>query len=131
MIIRKLQDILGTEREVTAPNGHWTSRRLAVKADQMGFSFHDTVIYAGTETYLWYRYHVEAVYCIAGRGEIEDLQTGEISPLAEGTLYLLNNHEKHYLRAFETMRMICVFYPPLVGTEVHTQEGSYPPDDGQ
>lgn len=129
MIVRKLNDILGTEREVHAPNGNWTSRRLSLKEDKMGFSVNDTLIYAGTETYIWYKNHLEAVYCVEGKGEIEDLATGDIHPISDGTLYLLNKHDKHYLRATETMRMICVFNPPLTGREVHTKEGYYELDD--
>jgi len=125
MIIRRLEDIIGTEREVKASNGKWTSRRLALKDDNMGFSFHDTLMHAGTETYMWYKHHLEAVYCIAGHGELENLETGEIHPISEGTLYLVNQHEKHILRAFDTMRTMCVFNPSLVGSEVHTEEGSY------
>jgi L-ectoine synthase len=126
MIIRRLKEILGTDREVKAPNGNWVSRRLSLKDDEMGFSLHDTLIHAGTETYIWYKHHLEAVYCVAGKGEIEDLETGEIHSISDGTLYLLNKHERHYLRATETMRMICVFNPPLTGKEVHTKEGFYP-----
>lgn len=126
MIIRRLKQILGTDREVKAPNGNWVSRRLSLKDDEMGFSLHDTLIHAGTETYIWYKHHLEAVYCVAGKGEIEDLETGEIHSISDGTLYLLNKHERHYLRATETMRMICVFNPPLTGKEVHTKEGFYP-----
>ena len=129
MIVRKLKDILGTEREVHAPNGSWTSRRLSLKEDEMGFSVNDTLIHAGTETYIWYKNHLEAVYCVEGKGEIEDLATGEIHPISDGTLYLLNKHDKHYLRATETMRMICVFNPPLTGREVHTKEGYYELDE--
>ena len=129
MIVRRLNDILGTEREVHAPNGNWTSRRLSLKEDEMGFSVNDTLIHAGTETYIWYKNHLEAVYCVQGKGEIEDLETGEIHPISDGTLYLLNKHDKHYLRATETMRMICVFNPPLTGREVHTKEGYYELDE--
>ncbi|MGM0461465.1 MAG: ectoine synthase [Fibrobacterota bacterium] len=131
MIVRRLDTcVLGTEREVKAPNGNWTSRRLSLKVDGMGFSFHDTLIHAGTETYIWYKHHLEAVYCVGGKGEIEDLTTGEIHPIEDGTLYLLNGHEKHYLRAEEEMRLICAFNPPLSGKEVHTKEGYYPIDEG-
>lgn len=129
MIVRRLNDILGTQREVQAPNGNWTSRRLSLKDDEMGFSVNDTLIHAGTETYIWYKNHLEAVYCVQGKGEIEDLETGEIHPISDGTLYLLNKHDKHYLRATETMRMVCVFNPPLTGKEVHTKEGYYEVDE--
>ncbi|NEN94720.1 MAG: ectoine synthase [Moorea sp. SIO3I7] len=125
MIVRRLKEIIGTKREVKAPNGNWTSRRFLLKDDQVGFSLHDTLIHAGTETYIWYKYHIEAVYCVAGNGEIEDIETGEIHPISDGTLYFLNKHERHYLRATETMRMICVFNPPLTGEEVHNKEGFY------
>lgn len=126
MIVRRLEDLQGSGREVRPENGHWTSRRLLLRGDGMGFSLHDTTIHAGTETYIWYKNHLEAVYCVAGRGEIEDLETGEIHPIRDGTLYALNGHERHYLRAHEEMRMICVFNPALTGTEVHDREGAYP-----
>ena len=47
MKIVRVQDIIGTEREVSAQQ--WTSRRLLLKKDGMGFSFHETIIPAGTE----------------------------------------------------------------------------------
>jgi L-ectoine synthase len=127
MIVRKLQDAKGNEREVRPENGHWTSHRLLLRDDNMGFSLHDTTIHAGTETLIWYRHHLEAVYCVAGEGEIEDLDNGKIHPISDGTLYALNGHERHYLRARKDMRMICVFNPPLSGHEVHDQDGVYPP----
>jgi L-ectoine synthase len=40
--------------------------------------------------------------------------------------YTLDGHEKHWLRAHTDLRMICVFNPPLVGAEVHDEEGVYP-----
>jgi hypothetical protein len=67
MIVHNLdQDILGTDREVEAENGNWVSRRLVLADDRVGFSFHDTIIRAGTETYIHYANHIEAVYCVAG-----------------------------------------------------------------
>ena len=126
MILKKLDALLGTDREITAPNGNWVSRRFLLKNENVGFSFNDTLIYAGTETFIWYKHHLEAVYCVSGRGEIHDLETDIIHPVADGTMYVLNGHERHYLRAVETMRMICVFTPPLTGSEVHTKEGYYP-----
>ena len=99
MIIRRLDDIFGTEREVKAENGNWCSRRLLLRHEGMGFSFHDTIIYGGTETYIWYKNHLEAVYCVAGEGEIEDLETGQTHRIHDGMMYALNGHERHYLRA--------------------------------
>ena len=126
MIVRTLKEIIGSERDVEAENGNWKSRRFLLKDDGMGFSLTETTIYAGTETYIWYKNHVESVYCVAGRGEIEDLTNGQTHQIEDGTMYALNGHEKHKLRAFEDMRLICVFNPPLTGREVHDKEGAYP-----
>jgi len=126
MIVRRLQEIIDTDRDVAAKNGNWVSRRLLLRHEGMGFSYHDTTIFAGTETYIHYKNHLEAVYCVGGEGEIEDLETGETHPISDGTLYALNGHERHYLRAKKDMRMICVFNPALSGTEVHDREGAYP-----
>ncbi|QPJ61020.1 MAG: ectoine synthase [Candidatus Nitronauta litoralis] len=124
MIVRKLEEITGTDNEVSAEN--WSSRRILLKKDGMGFSFHDTRILPETETFMWYRHHVEAVYCIEGEGELADLTTGKTHALAPGTLYALDGNEKHVLRTKTGMRMICVFNPPLNGNEVHDEEGAYP-----
>jgi len=126
MIVRKLSEIKGSTNEVTPENGNWTSHRLLLKKDGMGFSMHDTLIRAGTETRMWYKYHLEAVYCVAGEGEIEDLETGLKHPVENGTLYALNKHDRHIVRARADMRLVCVFNPPLTGQEVHDAEGAYP-----
>ncbi|NVK17488.1 MAG: ectoine synthase [Methylocystaceae bacterium] len=126
MIVRNIEDIIGTEREVKAETGTWTSRRLLLRKDDMGFSFHETIIHAGTETLIWYKNHLEAVYCVGGEGEIEDLTNGKTHPIKDGTMYALNGHEKHYLRAKSDLRMICVFTPPLTGKEDHDADGVYP-----
>ncbi|MFA5627162.1 MAG: ectoine synthase [Thiohalomonadaceae bacterium] len=128
MIVRQLQtDILQTEREVEAENGNWVSRRLVLANDAAGFSFHETIIRAGTETYIHYDKHIEAVYCVGGNGEIHDLAQDRVYPISNGTMYLLNKHDRHYLRGgSEDMRLICVFNPPLTGREVHDKDGHYP-----
>jgi len=126
MIVRHLNEIIGTDRDVKADNGNWVSRRLLLRGDKMGFSFHETTIFARTETYICYKNHLEAVYCVGGEGEIEDLATGEVHPISDGTMYALNQHDRHNLRAKTDMRMICVFNPALVGTEMHDRDGVYP-----
>ena len=126
MIVRTLSEIKGTANQVTPEDGNWTSHRLLLKKDGMGFSMHDTIIHANTETHIWYKHHLEAVYCVAGAGEIEDLKTGLIHPIVNGTLYALNEHDKHIVRAKTDLRLICVFNPPLTGQEVHDAEGAYP-----
>lgn len=129
MIVRTLNEIIGSERDVRAENGNWASRRFLLKDDSMGFSFHETTIFAGTETDIWYKHHLEAVYCVGGEGEIEDLATGKIHPIRDGTLYALDQHDRHKLRAFSDLRLVCAFNPPISGREVHDKDGAYPPAD--
>ena len=124
MIVKKLEDVSGTDREIVTPN--WTSRRLLLSQEGMGFSLHDTVIKAGTETTMWYRNHVEAVYCIEGEGEIETLDDGKVYPLEPGVVYALDQNDRHCLRATTQLRMVCVFNPPVTGQEVHDDTGAYP-----
>lgn len=124
MIVKHLNDIIGTEDDVDTKT--WNARRLLLRKDGMGFSLHDTIIKEGTETYIWYANHLEAVYCISGEGEIEDLDHNITYPITPGTMYALNGHEKHYLRAKKEMRMVCVFNPPVTGREVHDENGVYP-----
>lgn len=126
MIVKHLNDLQGTTAEVDTAG--WTSRRLILKHDGMGYSVHDTVIKQGAVLEMEYRNHLETVYCIEGEGEIEDLGTGKVHPIQVGTLYALNQHDRHILRANKgtRMRMVCVFNPPLTGMEVHDNSGAYP-----
>jgi L-ectoine synthase len=124
MIIRKLDELIGTERDVEAPT--FRSRRLLLARDGLAFSLHDTVLHAGSETYMWYSNHVEAVYCIEGRGVLEDLETGEVYAVEPGFMYALDQHDRHRLKAETELRMLCVFTPPLTGDEIHDEDGTYP-----
>jgi L-ectoine synthase len=124
MIVRTLDEIAGSPQEVVTPN--WTSRRLLLKRDGMGFSMHETTIEAGTQTHIWYKNHLEAVLCIEGEGEVEVLPEGRIHRIVPGVLYALDKHDRHHLRAKTRLRLVCVFNPPLTGREVHDDEGVYP-----
>lgn len=127
MIVRSLKQISGTEYDVSGPG--WVSRRLLVASDGMGYSLHDTVILSGSELKLEYRHHFEACYCIAGRGTITALADGVTHELKPFTLYALDQHDLHTVRAHEDLRLICVFNPALNGQEVHREDGSYAPPE--
>lgn len=127
MIVRDIKNIIGTAKEVHAKDGQWTSRRMLLKDDKMGFSFHETIIKANTKTHIHYKNHLEAVYCVAGNGKIEDLKTGITHDIYDGVMYALNEHDEHYLYGgSEDMRLICVFNPALTGLENHDKDGVYP-----
>ena len=125
MIVRDLKKAEQTERRIISPDGNWESTRLLLKSDNMGFSFHITTIYEGADFQMHYKHHLESVYCISGEGEIETVEDGRKYPINPGTLYNLDQHDKHILRAFKEMKLACVFNPPLNGKEVHNAEGAY------
>ncbi len=127
MIVRSLKDIEGRDREVSADN--WISRRLLLRDDRMGYSLHDTIIRAGTATEIQYLHHLEAVYCIRGKGTVTLVDSGEVFSIEPGTVYALDRHDRHILTAETTMQMVCVFNPPLVGHESHDENGVYPSSD--
>ena len=124
MIVRTIDEITGTDADVQAES--WRSKRLVLAKEGVGFSVHETTLYAGTESTFWYANHVEAVFVTSGEGEIEDLATGEVHPLAPGTLYLLDDHDKHTVRPRTDITCVCVFNPPVTGREVHDEDGVYP-----
>lgn len=122
MFKRSLSDVEATDFFVEWGNG--TSHRLLTETDRMGFTVCHTVVRAGSESVLEYRNHLEACYCIAGEGEVEDM-AGNVLPIRPGDIYVLDQHDKHFLRGGrETdLVLVSVFNPPLKGTERHRLEG--------
>jgi L-ectoine synthase len=125
MIVRDLETAAREGRKIADPGGNWDSTRLLLRDDNMGFSFHITTIYAGADFRMHYQNHLESVYCISGEGEVETLADGKRYPIKPGTIYILDRHDEHMLRATSEMKMACVFNPPLHGKEVHNADGAY------
>ena len=126
MIIRNLNDIRKTDRNVRSDG--WASARMLLKDDGMGFSFHITTMFAGTELKMHYQNHLESVFVLKGKGTIEDLATGEIHQLEPGVMYALNDNDRHIVRPETDILTACAFNPPVTGTEVHDETGAYPAD---
>ncbi|KRV49284.1 L-ectoine synthase [Wenjunlia vitaminophila] len=126
MIVRSLSDLDDTDRDIRSKSGTWRSRRLVLAQERVGFSLHETVLYAGTTTAMWYANHVEAVLCVEGEAELTNEETGEKHWISPGTMYLLDGHERHTLRPRTDFRCVCVFNPPLTGREDHDERGVYP-----
>lgn len=126
MIVRTLEECQNSDRRVVAEN--WESVRMLLRDDNMGFSFHITTIYANTDTHIHYQNHLESVYCMSGEGEIETTDDGKVYPIKPGTLYILDKHDEHQLRANKGVDMVlaCVFNPPITGKETHDENGVYP-----
>lgn len=128
MIIRNLDDIRQSEHNVRSDG--WVSARMLLKDDGVGFSFHITTMFAGTELKMHYQNHFESVFVLKGTGTIENLDTGETHQLEPGVLYVLNEHDRHIVRPKTDILTACVFNPPVTGREVHDETGAYPADPG-
>ena len=126
MIIRSIEEVVGTERDVSGAG--WRSRRILRRDDGMHFSLHWTELAAGTELDLRYSNHLEANLIVAGEGEVVDVSTGQTFQLRPGTIYALDQHDEHILRATKgDLHLVCVFNPPVAGTETHNADGGYEP----
>ena len=125
MIVRSIEDIAGTDRDVRGET--WRSRRLLRQQDGMEHSLHWTEIHAGSETELCYQHHFESNLCVRGEGEVVNIATGETHQLRPGTMYALDQHDRHIIRAHTDMALVCVFWPALSGAETHNAAGGYDP----
>lgn len=101
------------------------SIRLLLASDKMGFSLHKTIIPKGEVLHWHYKHHLEACYCIKGEGELVDLKTGNRYIIVPDSLYVLNNHDDHTFQALEDVELISIFNPPVTGSEIHKEDGSY------
>lgn len=126
MKVIRLAEIANAGREVYCPKGGFISFRFLLAADGMGFSLHKTVVPPGGPQHWHYKNHLEACYCVSGRGLLTNLRTGQYWAINPDTVYALDDHDDHTLEAIEETVLISVFNPPVVGAEVHDAEGSYP-----
>ena len=127
MIVRDVEQCRGTRRHSVSPTSE--SIRLLLAQDAMGFSLNLTTLEAGVALRICYEHHLEAVYCVAGRGTVEEERTGTRHPIRAGVLYALDRHDAHVLRVEERLELVCVFNPALVGHEVRAPDGGYPPPE--
>lgn len=114
MIVRTKTGVTGVDW------GNGLSYRLLVEQDNMGFTVAHTVVKAGSKSPLHYRNHLEACYCIAGRGQVI-AGDGTVHELEPGVIYALDQHDEHFLIAApdSDLELISVFNPPLRGDERH------------
>ncbi|MFT2110505.1 ectoine synthase [Marinomonas sp. 2405UD68-3] len=74
---------------------------------------------------LEYKNHLEACYCISGKGQVLE-ENGAVHEIEVGTVYVLDKSDKHVLinASEEDFVLVSVFNPLLKGTEVHSLDGS-------
>ena len=126
MLVSHVDTIKGTDADASGPG--WRSLRFGLKPDALGFTMTETTIDAGVDHILWYKHHIEAVYVISGKGEVEDLTTGALHKIGPGSIYALDKNDRHRFAAHTAMKLVCTFTPALSGKETHDAEGSYIPD---
>jgi L-ectoine synthase len=122
MIVRSLESLLGTKAEKHGVK--WHSIRLMHAEDGMGVTLADGILEAGFDMVLWQKNHLETCYCIEGEGTIEELANGTLHPIKPGTVYAMNDHDRHRIRITKRTRVICTFVPALTGEETHDADGS-------
>src|SRR3990167_5355541 len=115
---------LPKERVVECPKGGFVSNRMLLESDGLGYSMTKTVIPVNGRQFWHYKNHLESCYCVSGRGEITNANTGEKHEVKPDITYVLDEHDPHYFEAFEEVTLICVFNPPLTGRVVHGEDGA-------
>lgn len=101
------------------------SYRSVLKKDNTGFAMMKTVIKQGGP-YMWeYKNHIEACYCVSGKGILLDKTTGERHDIFPGVTYIVDKHQPHEFIAIKKTVLISVFNPPLRGDETHDINGNY------
>ncbi|MBO6854720.1 MAG: ectoine synthase [Marivivens sp.] len=122
MIVRSLESLLGTKAEKHGVK--WHSIRLLHAEDGIGVTLADGILEAGFDMVLWQKNHLETCYCIEGEGTIEELANGTRHPIKPGTVYAMNDHDRHRIRITKRTRVICTFVPALTGEETHDADSS-------
>lgn len=127
----KIVDVnkLPENRIVKCPKGGFVSNRILLKSDNMGYGLTKTVIPPNGKQHWHYKNHLESCYCVSGEGILTDLKTGEEHKIYEGVTYVLDKHDDHLFEALTECVLICVFNPPLTGSEVHDENHSYVSSD--
>lgn len=125
MIVKKLEDVVGTKGD--AHGNKWHSLRLLHAEDDMGVTVTDSILEVGFQMDFWQKNHLEACYCLEGESTLEELDNGTVHEIRPGTLYAMNDHDRHRIRAMTRMRVVCTFFPALIGDEARDADGSLCP----
>ena len=123
MIVRTLDQVTGTKGEAHGPK--WHSMRLLHAEDGLGLTLTDSILEEGFEMTLGQNNHLEACYCLEGGATVEELETGKVHVIRPGTLYAMNNHDRHRITITERTHLICTFVPALPGLEKHVADSSH------
>lgn len=117
LLMKSLSEVVGSDRNVSFKGGY--SRRFLAAPDGYNISFHNTLIHANFNGHLHYPHHMEANFFIKGQGEYiwKNGQQQFDFEKHHGTM-LLVEHDPHEVKIGTSGSIaICLFFPPLKGTE--------------
>ena len=118
-----INNLENTSRDVEFTGGH--SIRGILESDNLGFAVMKTIIPKGGPYNWHYVRHLEACYCIQGKGVLTDCWTGESFNITPDIIYVQDKNEEHTFEALEDTILISIFNPPLKGNEKHDENGNY------
>ena len=123
MKVTKKKDLAFTSRDVYGDG--FRSMRYLLERDGMGFTVNRTEIPKGIIRVWHYKKHLEACLCIEGEGAVLDISSGNSWSIKPGDMYILDKHDRHQWRSIKDTVLISIFNPPLLGSEIHKEDGSY------
>ncbi len=85
-------------RVIECPKGGFTSNRILLESDNMGFGMTKTVIPVNGKQFWHYKNHLESCYCVSGRGELTNELTGDVYTIEPDMTYVLDGNEPHHVR---------------------------------
>ena len=128
MFVRKIEDLIGSDKEVTLTDGGsvFQAVRLLTQEDGCGFSISDAHI-GSRSLNAHYKNHVEANLIVSGQVELQDLSSEQSWALTAGMFYVVGPKDRHRLSADGEANLISIFSPAITGTERHDADGAYEP----
>ena len=115
MLIKRKQDLLGTDRHVKTHA--YETLRFLLEPDGAGVTLTDITLEPGIEETYGYENHSEVAYRLEGHAILTDLSGSSIHEICPGTLWAATQHERFRFLATEKTRLICAFTPPFAGFE--------------
>lgn len=126
MKVKSVDQMRSEEKDRCIIGDGFESIRFILMSDNMGFSLHKTIIPKGGPYHWHYKHHKEACFCVSGHGILKNLDNGSDYVINKDSIYILDSHDNHEFTAIEDVELISVFNPPVIGNEIHDNEGSYP-----
>lgn len=117
MIVRDFNEIIKSDRNRVSSDAQWSSVRMLLSDDGLGFFFQITFLEPGSEHTFENKDHVESVYCMQGVGSVTDLGTGTTHQIKPGVMYALDKGDRHTVYAEEELVMACCFTSPTSSAE--------------